>query len=183
MASPKTICLLLLVVLVGLAGGLPVFGIDGAYVTLTPISGCPGTHVSLEAYFPLFDDLVSAANNGDQLPVSISSVPDRLISQLDCTIQPPNLGLEVSCTFVVSESACSGPNTVTVTLKAAVDSVSISESASASFDVPSTCGRECAVGGCVQPVNKLAMLSPWLAIIGLVGCIGTAIVVTRNRRR
>lgn len=182
LAHPKTICLLLLVVLVGLVGGSPVFGVDGAYVALTPISGCPGTQVSLEAYFPSFDDLVSAGSSGDQLSVSISSVPDGLISQLVCAIET-NLSLELSCTFAVSESACSGPNTVIVTLKAAVDSVSVSESASASFDVHITCGRACPVGGCVQPVNTFGLISPWLAVIGLVGCIGTAIVVTKNRRR
>jgi len=30
-----------------------------------------------------------------------------------------------------------------------------------------------AVGGCVQPVNTFTLLSPWLAVIALVGCIGT----------
>ena len=33
------------------------------------------------------------------------------------------------------------------------------------------------VGGFVESVNKLAVLSPWLAAVGVVGCVGTA----RNR--
>jgi hypothetical protein len=51
---------------------------------------------------------------------------------------------------------------------------------SASFDVAGACCP--AVGGCVQPVNTFAVLSPWLAVIGLVGCIGTVVVVARKSR-
>jgi hypothetical protein len=44
-------------------------------------------------------------------------------------------------------------------------------------------GGSCpAVGGVVMPVNTLAILGPWFAVIGLVGCIGTAIVVAKKRR-
>jgi hypothetical protein len=39
-----------------------------------------------------------------------------------------------------------------------------------------------AVGGLVTPVNTLAILGPWLAIIGLVGCISTVVVVAKKRR-
>ena len=38
------------------------------------------------------------------------------------------------------------------------------------------------VGGIVEPVNKLAVLAPWLAVIGLVGCIGTVVVVAKKCR-
>jgi hypothetical protein len=38
------------------------------------------------------------------------------------------------------------------------------------------------VGGVVMPANTLAIVAPWLAVIGLVGCIGTAVVVARKRR-
>jgi hypothetical protein len=38
------------------------------------------------------------------------------------------------------------------------------------------------VGGFIGPVNNLAMLSPWLAVIGLVGCIGTVAVVVAKKR-
>lgn len=39
-----------------------------------------------------------------------------------------------------------------------------------------------AVGGFMEPVNKLAIFAPWLGVIGLVGCIGTAVVVAKKRR-
>jgi hypothetical protein len=38
------------------------------------------------------------------------------------------------------------------------------------------------VGGFVTPVNTFAVLAPWLAVIGLVGCVGTAVVVVRKRQ-
>jgi len=38
------------------------------------------------------------------------------------------------------------------------------------------------VGGFVESVNAFTILAPWLAIIGLVGCIGTVVVVARKRQ-
>jgi TolB protein len=38
------------------------------------------------------------------------------------------------------------------------------------------------VGGVVIPANNFAIVAPWLVIIGLVGCIGTAIVVAKKRQ-
>jgi hypothetical protein len=38
------------------------------------------------------------------------------------------------------------------------------------------------VGGVVMPTNTFALVSPWLAVIGLIGCIGTAVVVAKKRR-
>jgi len=40
-----------------------------------------------------------------------------------------------------------------------------------------------AVGGVVIPVKAFAVLAPWLAVIGLVGCIGTVFVVAKKRRQ
>jgi hypothetical protein len=40
-----------------------------------------------------------------------------------------------------------------------------------------------AVGGVVEPANTFAVLVPWLAVIGLVGCIGTVFVVAKKRRQ
>jgi len=40
----------------------------------------------------------------------------------------------------------------------------------------------CAVGGYIEPVNRLAVLGPWLAVIGLVGCISTVVVIAKKRR-
>jgi hypothetical protein len=39
-----------------------------------------------------------------------------------------------------------------------------------------------AVGGLLIPANSFAVLSPWLAVIGLVGCIGTVVVVAKRRK-
>jgi hypothetical protein len=39
-----------------------------------------------------------------------------------------------------------------------------------------------AVGGVVTTANTLALVAPWLAVIGLVACIGTVVVVARKRR-
>ena len=36
------------------------------------------------------------------------------------------------------------------------------------------------VGGVVLPANAFAVLGPWLAVIGLVGCIGTVAVVAKK---
>ena len=44
------------------------------------------------------------------------------------------------------------------------------------------CGVEEAVGGVMMPVNAFAMLSPWLALVGVVGCVCVVALVIRNRR-
>jgi len=38
------------------------------------------------------------------------------------------------------------------------------------------------VGGVLMPTNTFVLLSPWLAVIGLVGCIGTVLAVVRKRQ-
>ena len=38
------------------------------------------------------------------------------------------------------------------------------------------------VGGVVMPVNALVLISPWLAVIGVVASIGTVAVVVKRRR-
>ena len=38
-----------------------------------------------------------------------------------------------------------------------------------------------AVGDIVMPMNTAAVLGPWLVVIGLVGCIGTIVVVAKKR--
>jgi hypothetical protein len=40
-----------------------------------------------------------------------------------------------------------------------------------------------AVGGVVIPINTFAVLAPWLAVIGLAGCIGTVLVAAKKRRQ
>ena len=44
--------------------------------------------------------------------------------------------------------------------------------------VGGACPEE-AVGGVVIPANTLAVLAPWLAVIGVVGCIGTIVAVAK----
>jgi hypothetical protein len=39
------------------------------------------------------------------------------------------------------------------------------------------------VGGVVMPANTLAITAPWLAIIGLVGCIGTVVAVAKSWKK
>lgn len=39
------------------------------------------------------------------------------------------------------------------------------------------------VGGVVMPANTFAIAAPWLAIVGLVGCIGTVAVVAKKREK
>jgi hypothetical protein len=39
------------------------------------------------------------------------------------------------------------------------------------------------VGGYVASVDKQSVLMPWLAVIGLVGCIGTLDMVARKRHQ
>ena len=38
------------------------------------------------------------------------------------------------------------------------------------------------VGGFVESVNTFALLSPWLAVIGVVGCVSTVFVLAKKRR-
>jgi hypothetical protein len=38
-----------------------------------------------------------------------------------------------------------------------------------------------AVGGAVATVNAFSILAPWLAVIGLVGCMGAVVVVAKKR--
>jgi hypothetical protein len=49
------------------------------------------------------------------------------------------------------------------------------------LDLVLTLGNAAAVGGVVIPVNMFAVLAPWLAVIGLIGCIGTVALVTKKR--
>ena len=38
------------------------------------------------------------------------------------------------------------------------------------------------VGGIVMPANNFVTVAPWLAIVGLIGCVGTVVVVAKKRR-
>ena len=172
LAGYKMISMVLLVVLVALAGVSPVFA--PTFMTLTPAAACPGATVSISANIPFQDTF------GGVIGAVVTSDPGGLIASdpQNCLISDT----PVECTFLVSESASCGRYTVTVTLTERTEGGILTlGSASATFDVAGPCCP--AVGGCVQPVNSLAMLSPWLAVIGLVGCIGTVVVVAKKRRQ
>jgi hypothetical protein len=173
LAGYKTISIMLLMVLVALAGVSPVFApVDSASLNLAPTEGCPGTQVNLQAVGP--------SSSVD------FSYPDGLFKPNGfCSVNyDSNRVAYVTCPVIVLESACSGRYTVTA-------NYAYGESVTNYFTVLSTCAgvqpcevsEPAPVGGCVQPVNTFALLSPWLAVIGLVGCIGTAVVVAKKRRQ
>jgi hypothetical protein len=166
LAGYKTISILSLVVLVALAGGSPAFATDGAFITLDPAAACPGAMVIVRGNIP-FD------SNGDLIFPRLYSVPIGLVPGTRYKCLPATGEDNIVCSFSVSESASCGRYEVIVTLENI-------GSASAVFDVAGPCCP--AVGGCVQPVNTFAMLSPWLAAIGLIGCIGTVAVVAKKRQ-
>ena len=175
MVGYKIISMALLVVLVALAGLSPVFAAsDFAVVTLDPTAACPGVTVTVNLNL---DDVVGggisvAAMSPLVFEATLSSDPLGLVTNQAC--YPADAShLNPYCTFVVSESAtCGGHYNVIVT-------VSAFQLNSPPFDVPKTC---CPVGGCVQPANTLALVSPWMAVIGLVGCIGAVAAVAKKRR-
>ena len=167
---------MLLIVLVALAGVSPVFAQPS--ITFDPPAACPGETVTIFANIPVPDDVVgggisvAAMSPLDAFKAVASSDPAGLwIVNPVCTVQDT----PVTCTFQVSESAKCGDYTVTVTLVVDFSNPSVS----GIFHVAGPC---CAVGGCVQPVNTFTLLSPWLGAIGLIGCIGTVVVVAKKRR-
>jgi hypothetical protein len=191
------ISMVLLVVLVALAVGSPVFAQVEAFIILTPAAACPGETVTVTVptiTVTVTDEVVGGGigiaavspSLDDGSPYVLSSKPVGLVTNQVCSIpefgslvQGASFGRNVQCTFRVSESATCGSH-YTVTLALSADEASIDQGiliGSAPFVV--AC---CAVGGCVQPVNTFALLSPWLAVIGLVGCVGTAALVVRKRR-
>jgi hypothetical protein len=174
------ISMVLLVVLVALAGVSPVFAQPS--ITFDPPAACPGENVTILANIPIPDDVVGggisvAAVSPLAIAAIVSSDPDGLIVDPECGRVVEDTTVDtVQCTFVVSESARCGRYTVTVALPDEGSGPSVS----GPFDVAGPCCP--AVGGCVQPVNTFALLSPWLAVMGLVGCLGTAVVVAKKRR-
>jgi hypothetical protein len=186
LAGYKAISILFLIVLVALAGGSPVFAQpDEAFLSFTPAAACPGATISISVNMPIGPaDVVgggisiAAVSPLADREVVVSSDPDGLVTKQECGPVVPDTTVDTAlCTFVVSESASCGRYTVTVTLPA--DGLGAA-SVSGVFDVAGSC---CAVGGCVQPVNTFTLLSPWLAVIGIVGCIGTIVVVAKPWRK
>lgn len=169
LAGVKAISILSLMVVVALAGVSPVYGTS---LTVSPSSGCAGTIVTIEYSFPSGSD------------VDVSSIflkYPNLFEPFQCSVRILDDTVEGRCEPRVSASACSGRYAFT-----AIEDGQVV--ATAYFTVPSTCPgvQPCpvgaAVGGCVQPVNSFALLSPWIAVIGVAGCIGTVVVFAKKRR-
>jgi hypothetical protein len=163
----------LLIVLVALAGVSTVFTQDEIHLTFTPPAACPGERVTFALPIVPVTDIVGggisvAAMSRLDGPI-LSSDPVGLIASPECSFE------KGECTFVVSESASCGRYTVTYT-----EENNFGLSVSGILDVAGPC---CAVGGCVQPVNTFALVSPWLVAIGLIGCIGTVVVVAKKREK
>ena len=101
-----------------------------------------------------------------------------------------------SCVFenVVSDASVSGAGLGGIGLNVGLQLVRLEpESGACSFDddneilwfptfVYSVSNVSPVVGGVVIPANNFALVSPWLAVIGLVGCIGTVVVVAKKRQ-
>ena len=174
MAGYKTIAMALLIVLVALAGVSSLFADDEVVLTFTPPAACPGERVTfpIPSFLTVTDVVGGGIGVAAMSPLGVgpvlSSDPGGLVSSPECSFE------KGECTFVVSESAKCGSYTVTYT-----EEGNFGLSVSGAFDVAGPCCP--AVGGCVQPVNSFAMLSPWLAAIGLIGCIGTLVVVAKKR--
>ena len=164
MACLKTISIAFLILV--LAGASPALaGVDGAYLTVTPTSGCSGTQVTLVAHWTV--------SGGADLSLLVSPDVELFVGDLVGHCFLDDTAKLLTCTMVIAESVPSGPYTLTFKAEGSPGT----ELAIAYLDVLSTCE---AVGGSVQPVNTFAVLSPWLAVIGLVGCIG-AVVVRKKR--
>jgi len=185
LAGFKTISILLPIVVVALASGSPVFA-QREFITFDPPAACPGATVSISANIPMLRTAVvgggiSIAVGGisNKQSVVVSSDPDGLVANQDCGFVTDTTVGTLLCTFVVSESASCGRYTVTIPVDDFALTVDdLGPSVSGIFDVAGSC---CAVGGCVEPVNTFAMLSPWLAVIDLVGCIGAVVVLAKKR--
>lgn len=133
--------------------------VSAQQISLSPACGPPGTVVSLSG---------SGFGTSEHDP-TISSSPDGLISDAEIVV---NEGV-VSGTFIVAAGA-QGSYLVTV------HTIGIDQSASVGFNTDCP-GGETAVGGVVMPTNTLTVLGPWLALVGLVGCISVVVVVAEKR--
>jgi hypothetical protein len=169
----------LLIVLVALAGVSTVFTQDEIHLTFTPPAACPGERVTfaIPGFITFTTGTVTDVVGGGISVAAMSRLDGPILSSDPVgLIASPECSLEKGeCTFVVSESARCGRYTVTYT-----EENNFGLSVSGIFDVAGPC---CAVGGCVQPVNTFALVSPWLVAIGLIGCIGTVVVVAKKREK
>jgi len=131
-------------------------------ILIDPSSGPVGTHVVVTTG----EDFILGDSS-----CTVSSKPSGLISNPTCVLSPIDLGQRASASFTVA-CAPAGDYTVILTGNPSENQVSTSFSNE---------GGSCPVGGVVLPVNTLVLVSPWLAVIGIVGCISTVVVVAKKR--
>jgi hypothetical protein len=81
--------------------------------------------------------------------------------------------------FAKTSGSPPGSWSMTFSLNAGSWSAQASDFNDASACVPFTVTTP--VGGVVTIANTFALVSPWLALVGLVGCIGTVVVVAKKR--
>lgn len=75
-----------------------------------------------------------------------------------------------------------GPSSIWVMNADGSNPVNLTPSMEAPAHDPDWQRPSAAVGGEVATANTFAVFAPWLAVIGLVGCVGTVAVVVRKRR-
>ena len=154
--ASRTVALSALLVLLTLSA------VDSAFadptITLTPTCGGPGTIVTV----------TGTGFNPVSGTCTIVSSPPGLIGVAACTVQGTGT---VSGYFLVAGGA-SGIYAVTVTGTGG-------ETASAVFTTPCPA---VAVGGFVEPVNKLIVFAPYLALLGIVAAAAVMITVPWRKR-
>jgi hypothetical protein len=125
-------------------------------ITLSPTSGPPGTSVTITGSGFFSDDWMC----------DISSSPSGLISSPACTIGG-GLGLgAVSASFTVA-NVPGGLYTVTVTGYLGIPPTALDD-ASGSFTVTTP---PAPVGGFVEPVNKLSIVAPCVALFEVIATV------------
>ncbi|MGD0549830.1 MAG: hypothetical protein ABSA81_04710 [Candidatus Bathyarchaeia archaeon] len=93
-------------------------------------------------------------------------------------VVPPGWTLSISCAVVATDE---DDLTSTFSVNLAEHGVAIHLVADSTVICTFTNDPAGPVGGVVMPANTLAIVTPWLAVIGLVGCIGTVGVVAKKR--
>ena len=137
-----------------LAVVLALASVQGAFATITSVSmepGCGPPGTTVELH-------VTATA---QFSVLFDPEPEDLSCRYNSE------GVTMDCVFTVPE----GVHKTTITI--------VEQQGASRVLTFGDCPA--AVGGVAEPVSMVALVSPWLALIGLVGCIGTIVVVSKKR--
>jgi len=133
-------------------------------ISLTPTCGPPGTVVTVTG---------SGFTMSAQPYCDFASSPSGLVG--------PGRGTDFDCNVAIDGSLV---NTWFIVAAGASGSYSvIVDYLGEQFSDPVGFSTSCpAVGGVVMRTNTFALVSPWLAVIASVVCIGTVVVVARKHR-